>query len=420
MYKLIIRGGRPLHGDAWVSGSKNASLPVLAASLLARGAFRIRNVPRLMDIATMSELLAGLNVSTSYDDRGVLTLINSGGNAFEAPYEVVSRMRAGILVLGPLLAGRGKARVSLPGGCAIGERPVDLHIKALEKMGAEISVNHGYIEAECKRLTGTEINFKTVTVTGTENVMMAACLADGVTVLNNAAAEPEIVGLADFLRLMGAKITGDGTASITIEGAEELRPAEYTVIPDRIEAGTLMCAVAGAGGKVRLYDAPVKSMSAVIERLRQMGLKIERENGTLLLESDARLNAVDIVTKPYPGFPTDMQAQLMAALTKAEGVSTIDETIFENRFMHVAELKRMGADIKVKDSSAVVRGVSELSGAPVMASDLRASAGLVIAALMATNTSEIHRVYHLDRGYESFERKLASLGADIIRVKSDA
>lgn len=418
MYKLIVKGGKQLHGGAYISGSKNASLPILGACLLAEGKFRLHNIPNLMDITTMGELLAGLNVSTECSGNNSLTMNNNGGGSYIAPYELVSKMRAGILVLGPLVAARHKARVSLPGGCAIGERPVDLHINALEKMGALISVNHGYIEAECERLTGTEINFKTVTVTGTENVMMAAALAKGTTVLNNAAAEPEVVDLANFLRAMGACITGDGTATIIIEGVDKLHPAEYTVMPDRIEAGTIMCAVAGTGGAVTLHNAPIKCMSAVIECLKQCGLSIAaQEDGTVTVSSDGKIKAVDIITKPYPGFPTDMQAQLMAVLTKADGASLIDETIFDNRFMHVAELKRMGADIAVKDGRAMVRGVKELSGAPVMASDLRASAGLVIAALMASNTSEIRRVYHLDRGYEQFEKKLQLLGADIVRVQ---
>jgi UDP-N-acetylglucosamine 1-carboxyvinyltransferase len=416
--KLVIKGGRQLNGDVYVSGSKNAALPIMAAVLLAEGVYNIRNVPVLKDIFTMGELLERLGVKRSFEN-GTLVLNNLSGGVVDAPYDLVKKMRASILVLGPLLAKRGQARVSLPGGCAIGERPVDLHIAALEKMGAEISVNHGYIEASCPCpwLSAAEINFKTVTVTGTENILMAAVLACGTTVISNAAAEPEVSDLADFLRCMGADITGDGTSVITVNGVEALHPADYSVMPDRIEAGTFMCAVAGAGGQVRLHNVPVKCMSAVIESLVTTGLTVNNLGGGVLeLISEGKLNSADISTKPYPGFPTDMQAQYMAIMTRAEGTSLIDENIFENRFMHVAELKRMGADIAVKDGRAVVRGVGELSGAPVMASDLRASAGLVIAALIATNTSEINRVYHLDRGYQEFEKKLSSIGADIIRV----
>ncbi|MDR0453554.1 MAG: UDP-N-acetylglucosamine 1-carboxyvinyltransferase [Deferribacteraceae bacterium] len=436
MYKLIIKGGAKLSGAVSVGGAKNASLPILAATLLAEGQYILRNVPKLHDIGTMSKLLSQLDVQAECDKNsrfcgtdgidiclssvnGDLLLTNNGGARCEALYEVVKTMRASILALGPLLAKRSKARVSLPGGCAIGERPVDLHISALEAMGADIKVSHGYIDAECSRLKGADITFKTITVTGTENIMMAAVLADGVTVLQNAAQEPEIVDLANFLRRMGAKITGDGTHCIQIEGVDKLRPADYSVMPDRIEAGTFLCAVAGAGGGAVITGAPVAEMKALISSLKSAGVKItDKGGGDLFVESDGVLNATDVTTMPYPGFPTDMQAQFMAVMTKAVGTSLINETIFENRFMHVAELKRMGADITVKDSSAVVRGVKELSGAQVMASDLRASAGLVIAALMASNTSEVQRIYHLDRGYEDFEKKLALLGADIKRVKA--
>ncbi len=437
MQKLIVKGGNKLSGTAGVGGAKNASLPIFAATLLAAGRYRLDNVPKLRDIGTMSELLSqldapvecdkssrfclesGIKVSAVPIDGDALIITNHSGGRCEALYEMVKTMRASILVLGPLLSKRKKARVSLPGGCAIGERPVDLHISALEAMGADIKVSHGYIDAECDRLKGADITFKTITVTGTENIMMAAALADGITVLHNAAQEPEVVDLANFLRRMGAKITGDGTHCITIEGVDELSPADHSVMPDRIEAGTLLCAVAGAGGRAEITGAPVKEMKALIASLESAGVKItDNGNGILLVESDGMLTAVDITTMPYPGFPTDMQAQFMAVMTKADGTSVINETIFENRFMHVSELKRMGADITVKDSSAIVRGVGELSGAPVMASDLRASAGLVIAALMASSTSEVQRIYHLDRGYEDFEKKLALLGADIKRVNA--
>lgn len=419
MDKLVIKGGKQLNGTVKISGAKNASLPILAATILAEGTFTIHNVPYLRDIKTMIKLLAQLGIESQADSANpnTLKMENNGGIKFEAPYDLVKTMRASILVLGPLLAKRGKAKVSLPGGCAIGERPVDLHLSALEQMGAEITVNHGYIEAVTDRLKGAEITFRTITVTGTENIMMAACLAEGTTILRNAAQEPEVIDLANFLRSMGAKIKGDGTHTILIEGVQSLCHTEYSVMPDRIEAGTFLCAVATAGGDITITEAPVEEMSSLITALAESGLKITRINSkTLRAVSSREINPVDVVTMPYPGFPTDMQAQFMAVMTKAKGASVIDETIFENRFMHVAELKRMGADIVLKEGKAIVRGVDGLSGAPVMASDLRASAGLVIAALTADNTTEVLRVYHLDRGYERFDLKLKALGADIERV----
>lgn len=439
MQKLVIKGGNELHGSVRVSGAKNASLPILAATILAEGEYTLGNVPHLRDVCTMAELLHGLDMVVKCDScsrfcdeestetlsnsglgSAELSIINNGGYNFEAPYELVKTMRASILVLGPLLARRKRAKVSLPGGCAIGERPVDLHISALEKMGAVISMEHGYIDARCDRLQGAEITFKTITVTGTENVMMAAVLAEGTTILNNAAQEPEIIDLANFLRAMGSKVTGDGTHQIVIEGMDQLKPAKYDIMPDRIEAGTLLCAAACAGGDITVENAPVWALSAVIDRLKDASVKINIvDENTINAVCDKRPVATDITTMPYPGFPTDMQAQFMAVMARAKGTSVINETIFENRFMHVAELKRMGADITTKDSTAVVKGVKKLSGAPVMASDLRASAGLVIAALMAENTSEIQRIYHLDRGYERFEEKLSSLGADIKRVDNE-
>jgi UDP-N-acetylglucosamine 1-carboxyvinyltransferase len=326
-------------------------------------------------------------------------------------------MRASVLALGPLLARKKQAKVSLPGGCAIGERPVDQHIKALKQMGAGINVSHGYIEASCDRLKGADIHFDMVTVTGTENILMAACLAEGETVLHNAAQEPEVVDLARFLKKMGARIEGEGTREIRIKGVERLTCSDYIVMPDRIEAGTFLCAVACAGGKVTLENAPVSAMTAITDKLTETGLIIKTINdSTLYVEKDKALEATDISTQPYPGFPTDMQAQFMSVMASSKGYCAITETIFENRFMHVSELKRMGANIKLKDKSAVIRGVEKLTGAPVMASDLRASASLVIAALMAEGSSEVHRVYHLDRGYENFDVKLASLGASIKRV----
>lgn len=439
MEKLVIKGGRRLNGTVYIGGAKNAALPIMAATLLAEGEYCIGNVPKLKDICTMSQLLGKLGVKVKCAENSkfcsepfieiannrcggdILFFENSGDFSYEAPYELVKTMRASILALGPLLVKRKRAKVSLPGGCAIGERPVDLHIAALEKMGAKIDVQHGYIDAFCDELKGAEINFKTITVTGTENIMMAAVLANGTTVLNNAAAEPEVVDLAVFLRKMGADISGEGTNCITINGVDRLHPADHNIMPDRIEAGTLLCAVAGAGGRCEIKNAPVHEMVSVIDALRHTGVSIsvDEENGSFIIESSGELNAVDITTMPYPGFPTDMQAQFMAVMTKANGASIIDETIFENRFMHVPELKRMGADISMYNGNAVVKGVKSMSGAPVMASDLRASAGLVIAALMCDNTSEIHRIYHLDRGYESFEIKLSKLGADIKRVHSD-
>ncbi len=420
MEKLIIKGGKPLHGEVSVSGAKNASLPILAAVLLAGGRYRIDNVPYLRDVNTMNRLLGTLGVECLHENGSVNVFNRGDCGSCVASYELVKTMRASILVLGPMLSRTGTARVALPGGCAIGERPVNYHISALEKMGAEIEVSGGYINASCGRLRGAEIVFDKVTVTGTENILMAASLADGVTVLQNAAREPEIVDLACFLRSMGADIKGDGTSTITVKGVGELHPADYSVMPDRIEAGTFLCAVAGCGGRVLVRNCPVSSMDAIIEKLREAGLNIEIiDDFTVLASSDGHIKAVDAETFPYPGFPTDMQSQFMAVMLKSDGVSLITESIFENRFMHVPEFKRMGADVSLNDSGAVVRGCRSFSGAPVMASDLRASAGLVIAALMADNTSEVQRIYHLDRGYESFEKKLSALGADIRRVPGD-
>lgn len=417
MEKLIINGGKPLNGNVRIGGAKNACLPILAATILAEGSYRISNVPDLKDIRTMLSLLGELGVNAERKEGCVHVECISDPETFVAPYELVKTMRASVLALGPLLARKKKAKVSLPGGCAIGERPVDQHIKALKLMGAEISVSHGFIEASCERLKGAEITFDVVTVTGTENIMMAAALAEGETVLHNAAQEPEVVDLARFLKKMGAKIEGEGSATIRIKGVEKLTSGDYIVMPDRIEAGTFLCAVACTGGKVTLENAPVAAMTAIIDKLAQTGLSIKVVNDTsIIVEKTGRLEATDISTQPYPGFPTDMQAQFMSVMAASKGVSVITETIFENRFMHVSELKRMGADIRLKDKSAVIRGVKGFSGAPVMASDLRASASLVIAALMAEGTSEILRVYHLDRGYERFDVKLAALGADIKRA----
>ena len=420
MERLVIKGGKPLYGEVRISGAKNAALPILAATLLATGKYHIGNVPYLRDVSTMNSLLGTLGVECVHNN-GSIDICNTGlCGSCEASYELVKTMRASILVIGPMLSRTGRAKVALPGGCAIGERPVNYHIAALEKMGAKIEVSGGYINASCQKLKGAEIVFDKVTVTGTENLLMAAAIADGVTVLQNAAREPEVRDLAGFLRAMGADIEGDGTTTIIVRGVKELHAADYRVMPDRIEAGTFLCAVAGCGGKIIIHDCPIATMGAVIEKLKAAGLKIKIiDDFTVEAESSGIIKAVDVETFPYPGFPTDMQSQFMAVMLKADGVSVITESIFENRFMHVPEFKRMGADVSLSDSNAIVKGCSNFSGAPVMASDLRASAGLVIAALMADNSSEIQRIYHLDRGYEGFERKLSALGADIRRIRSE-
>lgn len=421
MEKLVIKGGAPLSGEVIIGGSKNASLPILAATLLAEGEYNIKNVPYLKDVATMNRLLGSLGVEPRRHEEGTVSLFNTGDcGACEASYDLVRTMRASVLVLGPLLAKNKKARVALPGGCAIGKRPVDLHISALEKMGASVDVKNGYIEADCQRLKGADIIFDKVTVTGTENIIMAAALAEGETVIENAAKEPEVSDLVFFLRAMGADISGEGGSRIVVKGKEKLHCADYTVMADRIEAGTFLAAVAGCGGKITVKNCPVKSMTAVIEKLQASGLDIKIiDDNTVIAEKSGPIIAVDIQTAPYPGFPTDMQAQFMAVMLKSVGVSVVTESIFENRFMHVPEMNRMGADITLKDSMAIVRGVKNFSGAPVMASDLRASAGLVIGALMADNGSEIRRIYHLDRGYERFEKKLSALGAGVERVADE-
>lgn len=419
MEKLIIKGASKLNGEVVISGAKNSSLPILAATILAEGTYHIDNIPALRDINTMFKLLENVGITSEFKNNSAV-INNKNTDSFEAPYELVKTMRASIVMLGPLVAKKGKAKVSLPGGCAIGERPVDLHIAALEKMGAKIEVKDGYIFAECEKLKGTEIVFDKVTVTGTENIMMAASLASGTTILKNAAQEPEVQDLADFLRKMGADIEGDGTNTITIKGKEKLHSTNHSIMPDRIEAGTFLCAVAGVGGDITLKNCPVKSMDAIIEKLRFAGLQVNIiDDETINAKMVGKIKAVDVKTAPYPAFPTDMQAQFMAVMLKSNGVSVINESIFENRFMHVPELKRMGADITLNDSNAVVKGVDSFSGAHVMASDLRASAGLVIAALMAENESTVHRIYHLDRGYEGFEIKLSNLGANIVRASDN-
>ncbi len=416
MDKLIIQGGAQLNGEIRISGAKNAALPILCAGLLAETPLRLSNVPHLRDVNTTLLLLAHLGMQVSVDESMNVALDASNIHNPVAPYEMVKTMRASILVLGPLLARFGKARVSLPGGCAIGSRPVNLHIKGLQAMGAEIHIEHGYIEAKASRLKGARIFMDMVTVTGTENLMMAAALAEGTTVLENAAREPEVVDLADCLIKMGARIEGAGTDVITIHGVDHLQGCDYAVVCDRIETGTYLVAAAMAGGRVRLKNARADLLEAVIDKLREAGAKIEYDADSITIESDGKLKAVSLRTAPHPAFPTDMQAQFMALNTVAEGVAQVTETIFENRFMHVQELRRLGADIDVDGHTALVKGREHLDGATVMATDLRASAGLVLAGLVARGETVVERIYHIDRGYERIEEKLAAVGARIKRV----
>ena len=409
----------PLHGEVVVSGAKNAALPILCAGLLAETPFTLTGVPALRDVASTLKLLDTMGVKVSKDGDQVI-LDASDVASFEATYDMVKTMRASILVLGPLLARFGTARVSLPGGCAIGSRPVDLHIKGLQAMGAAMHITHGYIQASTlhlpnRRLQGAKYYMDLVTVTGTENLMMAAALAQGTTVLENAAKEPEVVDLAECLNKMGARITGAGTDTITIEGVERLNGAQHHIVCDRIEAGTYMVAAAMTGGEVTLKNARADLLEAVIEKLREAGAHISHDSNSITVKSDGKLKAVNVRTAPHPAFPTDMQAQFMAMNTVAEGVSTVIETIFENRFMHVQELQRMGANIDVQGNTALVQGVAALEGASVMATDLRASAGLVLAGLVADGETVIDRIYHLDRGYEKLEEKLNQLGAKVRR-----
>jgi UDP-N-acetylglucosamine 1-carboxyvinyltransferase len=415
MDKLLITGGTPLEGEVRISGAKNAALPIMCAALLAPEPLRLANLPRLQDVRTMVRLLEGMGVAAAREN-GSVTLDAARLDKPLAPYEMVKTMRASILVLGPLLARCGRARVSLPGGCAIGLRPVDQHVKGLEAMGAEIRVEQGYIDAQAKRLRGTRHVMDLVTVTGTENLMMAACLADGTTVIENAAREPEIVDLAACLTAMGARICGAGTDVVTIEGVERLGGATHRIMPDRIETGTFLVAAAATGGSVTLRDADASLLEVVIEKLREAGATVAAGEGSIRLEMRGRPGSVSLRTAPYPGFPTDMQAQLMALDAIADGTGVITETIFENRFMHALELARLGADIETSGNTAIVRGVARLQGATVMATDLRASASLVVAGLVARGETLIDRIYHLDRGYEAIEQKLATLGARIRRV----
>ncbi len=416
MDKMIIRGGKPLRGDVHVSGAKNAALPVLVSSLLADGWHSYRFAPDVADVRTIKKLLVELGASIEGGDP---LRVNTGNiRDCQASYDLVKTMRASVLVLGPLVARLGRARVSLPGGCAIGARPVDLHLKALKRMGAEIRIDEGYIEARAARLRGARVYFDVSTVTGTENIMMAATLAEGTTVLENAALEPEIANLADVLKSMGARIEGAGTGTIVIEGVKALRPATGTVIPDRIEAGTYMIAAAMTGGDVRVLNCAPGHLEALTTKLREAGVRVDRLENGVRVRGPGRIESVDVTTLPYPGFPTDLQAQFMAMMTGSSGTSVIRETVFENRFMHVQELVRLGADIRIEGRNAVVSGVERLNGAPVMATDLRASASLVLAGLVAEGKTELSRVYHLDRGYDCLDGKLSRLGADIERVKA--
>jgi UDP-N-acetylglucosamine 1-carboxyvinyltransferase len=419
MDKLVIAGAKPLQGEVTISGAKNSALPIMAATLLASDHVTIANVPHLKDVTTMMELLGQLGAQLVVDEKMNVQVDASQVNEFTAPYELVKTMRASILVLGPLLSRFGKADVSLPGGCAIGTRPVDLHLKALKAMGAEISVKNGFIKARCKkgRLQGKPLLFDTVTVTGTENIMMAAVLAEGKTIIKNAAREPEVVDLAHFLTQMGAKISGAGTGTIEIEGVESLSGGHYSVMPDRIEAGTYLAAAAITRGKVTVRKVKPDNLLAMLCKFEETGAALTLGEDWVTLDMHGiRPLAVNIATAPYPAFPTDMQAQFMALNSIADGASSVVETIFENRFMHVQELQRMGANIQLNGNTALIKGMDHLTGAPVMATDLRASASLIIAGLAAEGETHVQRIYHVDRGYERIEEKLAMLGADIKRV----
>jgi len=416
--QLVIRGGKPLVGGVTVSGAKNAALPLMAAGLLTEEPLRLSNVPRLMDVRTMSRLLRHMGVEVAGDGTSDLRLQARVIARSEAPYDLVKTMRASVVVLGPLLARQGRARVSLPGGCAIGLRPINLHLMGLEKLGATIRLDQGYVEAEAPRLRGARIAFDIQTVTGTENLMMASALARGTTVLENAACEPEVADLAELLNAMGGQVEGAGTRTITIHGVPALGGASHRTIPDRIETGTFAIASAITGGDVAVHGCRPEDLEAVLVKLEETGTRIETSAERLQVSSSGRPRPVDVRTQPFPGFATDMQAQIMALMTVAEGRSVITESVFENRFMHVNELLRMGADITIAGNAAVVQGIPELTGAPVMATDLRASASLVLAALVARGTTVVSRIYHLDRGYEAIEVKLTALGADIQRVKS--
>ena len=416
MDKILVEGGHSLRGQVRISGSKNAALPILVSSLLTEGSSTYSNVPDLKDIESIKLLLS--NMGARAEAHGDTVHVDTGRIlSCEAPYDLVRKMRASILVLGPMVARLQKARVSLPGGCAIGARPINLHLKGLTQLGADIKLEHGYVRAEAKKLKGADIYFDTVTVTGTENLMMAAVLAEGTTILRNAAREPEVAALAEVLNQMGADIQGAGTATITIKGVTSLRPVSVKIIPDRIETGTFMIAAALTRGDITLLDCEPNHVAACLDKLKRAGAGIKIQNKTIRVQGNVEIFSVDFKTQPYPGFPTDMQAQFMVLMSVANGTSIISETIFENRFIHVSELKRMGADIKISGNTAMVTGVPRLSAAPVMATDLRASASLILAGLVAEGQTEVNRVYHLDRGYEAIEKKFSELGAAIRRVK---
>jgi UDP-N-acetylglucosamine 1-carboxyvinyltransferase len=417
MDKIVIKGGKPLNGSVKVSGAKNAALPIIAACLLTGGSHQLENVPHLRDIETIKSIMSKLGV-VFRDEEGTLEVNSDDLQGHEAPYDLVKTMRASILLLGPLLARFGSAKISLPGGCAIGARPINLHLKALASMGVDIYLDHGYVNARVDQLKGTDIFFDIPTVTGTENIMMAAVTARGKTVLKNTAKEPEIRDLSDMLRSMGADVEGDGTDTIVIRGVEDLRPARHTIIPDRIEAGTFMIAAAMTGGHVKIEQCRPEHQEALMEKLEAVGADISVEEDSVLVRGPDTIESVDLKTMPFPGFPTDLQAQFMALMCIARGWSMIRETVFENRFIHVSELRRMGADIEINGNQALVRGKDRLFSAPVMATDLRASASLVLAGLVAEGgRTEVQRIYHLDRGYEALEKKFKDLGADIWREK---
>ncbi|MFA5074211.1 MAG: UDP-N-acetylglucosamine 1-carboxyvinyltransferase [Nitrospirota bacterium] len=415
MKTIVIQGGKKLKGDVSISGAKNAALPIIAASLLCEGKHTISNVPVLADVKTLGNILQHMGVRVERSGSDIL-VDATGITKPEAPYDLVRTMRASVLVLGPLVARMGKARVSLPGGCAIGARPINLHLMGLEKMGASVGIEHGYVVAKAKKLRGAHIYFDTITVTGTENIMMAAVLAKGETILENAAREPEVVDLANALIGMGARIEGAGTDLIRIQGVDSLQPMQHTVMPDRIETGTFVIAAAITNGSIRIQNCNPGHLEAVLAKVSEAGADITIKENSIHVSGSRMIKPVDIKTLEYPGFPTDMQAQFMSLMSLAEGTSVLHETIFENRFTHVAELRRMGADIQTEGRSAVVKGVSRLSGAPVMATDLRASASLILAGLAAEGVTVISRIYHLDRGYENIEQKLSGLGADIKRM----
>lgn len=416
MDQIIVKGGIPLQGSIEISGAKNSALPIIATSILTKEKCFLENVPKLVDVKTIFKLLEVLGAKIVDNNKGKFTIDPSEINNIEAPYDLVKTMRASVLVLGPLVARLGRARVSLPGGCAIGARPIDLHLKGLEALGSKIKIEHGYVNISAPKLKGAHIYLDLPTVTGTENILMAASMAEGQTVIENAACEPEVEGLANLLNSMGAKITGAGTDTIKIQGVKSLHSFKHSIIPDRIETGTFMIAAAITGGEVLIKNCIPKHVHSLILKLKDTGADVVEGDSWIKVKRNKEIKAVDVKTAPYPGFPTDMQAQIMSLLSIANGISVISETVFENRFMHIAELKRMGADISIEGNSAIIKGVKKLTGAPLMATDLRASACLILAGLVAEGTTTISRIYHIDRGYERIENKLKSLGANIERI----